>query len=114
MNTFEIMKLEHTVLDYLNNNDSGKFVDIAFIDEDYRQLKETVVNLKAKNLIVLEGLDLRNFIAFGIVERTVKSIKAKIKTEGKVHLHALNNGSKELLDTTKRKRKWQLSYFFNF
>lgn len=107
------MKLEYSILEHLSNNDNGKFVDITFIEEDYTSLMSTLNELKGRNMILVDKNSGRDFEAFGIGNDRRKSIKAKIKMNGRIYFHSLkvkNIGkSKE-----GRKNPWSLSYFFSF
>ena len=107
------MMLKLKILEYLNNNDNGNFTDITFIDENYDNLKTTSNLLNEKGFIIIDENSARDFEAFGISNQRIKLIKAKIKTNGKIHLHALKNKNGELATKTKIKSKI-LSYFFNF
>ena len=106
------MKLEYDILNYLDSRDNGRTVDVTFIDDDYEAIRETLIELKGKNLIVLDHNSLRDFEAFGISNERKRLLKAKINTNGKIHLHTL----KDAVDGQKKKRKsvWKLSYLFNF
>jgi len=106
------MKLEYDILNYLNSHDNGRTVDVTFIEDDYDAIRETLVNLKGKNLIVLEHSSFRDFEAFGISNQRKRLLKAKINTNGKIHLHELRN----VVDGQRKKEKriWKLSYLFNF
>lgn len=106
------MKLEYSILEHLSENDDGKFIDLTFIDEDYFSLKKAVNELKGKNLILAEASD-RDFEAFGIGNDRKKSIRAKIKMNGRVYFQSLKN-VKKIGSIGDRKDKWSLSYFFNF
>ena len=106
------MKLEFDILNYLNENDNGKTIDITFIDDDYEMICEVLNRLKGRNLIVLDQNTFRDFEAFGISNSRKKMLKAKINNNGKIHLHALKNA----LDVPEKKKRsaWKLSYLFNF
>ena len=106
------MKLEYSILEHLSENDDGKFVDLTFIDEDYFSLQNAVNELKGKNLILVETRD-RDFEAFGIGNDRKRSIKAKIKMNGRVYFQSLKNINK-IGSIGDGKNKWSLSYFFNF
>ena len=105
------MKLEYSILEHLSNNDNGKFVDITFIEDDYASLMTTLNELRGRNMILIDKNSGRDFEAFGIGNDRKKSIKAKIKMNGRIYFHSLkvkNIGrSKE-----GRKSPWSLSYFF--
>ena len=106
------MKLEYEILNYLNDNDNGKIIDVTFICDNYQELKEMLGQLNGRNLIVWEQDNFRDFEAFGISNTRLKPLKAKINTNGKIRLHALS----ELVNEQKKERKkvWKLSYLFNF
>ncbi len=108
------MKLEYSILEHLSNNDNGKFIDITFFIDDYGALKEALEELKGKNLILTDSTSGRDLEAFGIGNNRVKSIRARINTNGRAYFHSLKNLEK-LKGVVKNKRKgWSLSYFFNF
>lgn len=108
----QTMKLEYSILEYLNNNDNGKFIDITFIEEDYTNLMEVLDELKGKNMVLVDDKSGRDFEAFGIGNDRKKSVKAKIKMNGRVHLHTLYE--KNRASNASRKNRWSLSYFFSF
>ena len=108
------MNLELTILEYLNNNDNGSYVDITFIDENYSALIEKADELKAKNLILMDKSSSRDFEAFGITNNRKKSIKAKIKMTGKIYLHSVKKIEKLSDQNKKSKGSWKLASFFNF
>ena len=108
------MNLELTILEYLNNNDNGSYVDITFIDENYSALIEKVDELKAKNLILMDKSSSRDFEAFGIPNNRKKSVKAKIKMTGKIYLHSVKKIKKLSDQNNKSKRSWKLASLFNF
>jgi hypothetical protein len=107
------MKLEYSILEHLSNNDNGKFIDITFIDDDYDSLRSTLNELKGRNMILVEENSGRDFEAFGIGNNRKKSIRAKIKMNGRIHLHSLQkkNNAPEI---DRRRNRWSLSYFFSF
>jgi hypothetical protein len=107
------MKLEYSILEHLSENDDGKFVDITYIAEDYFALKNAVEELKGKNLILVD-VSGRDFEAFGIGNNREKSIKAKIKMNGRVYFDSLKKIKKMGSVGNDRKSRWSLSYFFNF
>jgi hypothetical protein len=106
------MKLEFDILNYLNSHDSGNTVDVTFIEDDYNAVREALIELKGRNLIVLDHNNLRDFEAFGISNERKRLLKAKINTNGKIHLHELRKAVDE--QKNKRKSVWKLSYLFNF
>lgn len=107
------MKLESKILEYLNNNDNGKFIDITFILENYNSLKDTSELLHEKNLILLDENSSRDFEAFGISNERVKRIRAKIKINGKVYLDNIKNKEREFaLDTKGKEKRRKFAYFF--
>ncbi len=108
------MQLEHIILDYLNKNDNGKFIDITFIDENYMALDETLNELRGKNLVLIDDQSARDFEAFGIANTRKKSIYAKIKMTGKIYLHSLKKINQLTEHSKKRKRSWKFAYLFNF
>jgi hypothetical protein len=108
------VKLELRILEYLNNNDDGKFVDITFIDENYFDLKDKIEELKEKNLVLIDDYQRRDFESFGISNQRKKSINAKIKMNGKIYLHSLNKINQLKANALKRKRSWKFASLFNF
>jgi len=108
------VNLELTILEYLNNNDNGSYVDITFIDENYLALIEKVDELKAKNLILIDKSSSRDFEAFGILNDRKKSIKAKIKMTGKIYLHSVKKIEKLTDQNKKSNQSWKLASLFNF
>jgi len=106
------MKLEYSILEHLSENDDGKFVDMTFFNEDYTSVKNSIDELKGKNLILVDTSD-RDFEAFGIGNDRKKTIKAKIKMNGKIYFQSLKKINK-MSSLSGRKNKWNLSYFFNF
>ncbi len=108
------MKLEYTILEYLNDRDDGRFVDVTFIDEDYGCVLEALDELKGRNLIVVENAG-RDFGAFGISNDRPKSVKAKIKLNGKAYFHSLKGIEKIKTELRgKRRGRWNLTHFLNF
>lgn len=108
------MNLELTILEYLNNNDNGSYVDITFIDENYLALTEKADELKAKNLILIDKSSSRDFEAYGIPNNRKKSIKAKIKMTGKIYLQSVKKIEKLSDQNKKSNRSWRLASLFNF
>ncbi|MCF6224647.1 MAG: hypothetical protein L3J34_13115 [Flavobacteriaceae bacterium] len=109
------MRLERTILEHLNNNDNGNFIDITFVDENYSDLKASSELLNEQNLILIDKNSSRDFEAFGISNLRVKRLKAKIKMNGKIYLHTLDNKERELALKNKGKEKnRKFAYFFNF
>jgi len=109
------MRLERTILEHLNNNDNGNFIDITFVDENYSDLKASSELLNEQNLILIDKNSSRDFEAFGISNLRVKRLKAKIKMNGKIYLHTLENKERELALKNKGKEKnRKFAYFFNF
>lgn len=108
------MKLEYSILEHLSNNDNGKFIDITFIEDDYNSLMNTLEELKGKNLILVDNKSKRDFEAFGIGNNRKKSIKAKIKMNGRVYFHSLKRKYSKAAEDDSNKNRWSLSYFFSF
>jgi hypothetical protein len=108
------MKLEYIILDYLNKNDNGNYIDVTFINENHSALKDKVMELKGKNLILIDDSSSRDFEAFGITNAREKRIKAKIKMNGKIYLHSLKKINNITSQIKKSKRSWNLAYLFNF
>ena len=108
------MKLEYTILEYLNDRDNGTFVDVTFVHEDYPSLLDALEELEGKNLIVVQNSG-RDFGAFGISNDRPKSIKAKIKMNGRAYFHSLKGIEKIKTELRgKRKSRWNLSHFLTF
>ncbi len=108
------MKLEYTILEYLSERDDGSFVDVTFMHEDYRSLMDAVEELKGRNLIVVEDAG-RDFARFGISNDRPKSVKAKIKLNGRAYFHSLKGIEqikKELRG--RRRNRWNLTHFLCF
>ncbi len=108
------VKLESLILDYLNKNDNGKFIDITFIDDNYLALNETLNLLKGKNLILIDENNSRDFEAFGITNHREKNVSAKIKMNGKIYLHSLKKINQLTEAAKKSKRSWKFASLFNF
>ena len=108
------MKLEYTILEYLSERDDGSFVDVTFMHEDYSSLMDAVEELKGRNLIVVEDAG-RDFARFGISNDRPKSVKAKIKLNGRAYFHSLKGIEqikKELRG--RRRNRWNLTHFLSF
>ena len=108
------MKLEYTILEYLSERDDGSFVDVTFMHEDYSSLMDAVEVLKGRNLIVVEDAG-RDFARFGISNDRPKSVKAKIKLNGRAYFHSLKGIEqikKELRG--RRRNRWNLTHFLSF
>ncbi len=104
--------LELKILEYLNDNDNGNFIDITFVDENYDNLKTTSDLLNEKSFILIDENSTRDFEAFGISNQRIKLVRAKIKMNGKIYLHTLKDKDGEPAISDKRRSKI-LSYFFN-
>lgn len=104
------MPLEKKILNYLNKNDSGKTIDVTFIDDDYDALNQVIVDLEGKNFVVVDEYSARDFEAFGISNQRKKRLKAKINTNGKIYLHSLIKKEEAL--NKKEKRSWK-TYLLN-
>ena len=107
------MKLEYTILEYLSAHDNGSFVDVTFLNEDYSLLMDTLVELKGKNLIVVNEAG-RDFEAFGITNNRKKLVRAKIKLNGRAYFHSLKGIEKLKGELRGSRRKWNLTQFLNF
>lgn len=105
------MKLEYSILEHLSNNDNGKFIDVTFIQDDYDSLTRTLDELKGRNMILLEDTG-RDFEAFGIGNDRKKSVKAKIKMNGRIYFHSMKIKNGQGSDLGSKKSRWSLSYFF--
>ena len=104
------MNLERKILEYLKVNDTGNFVDVSLIDENYYLISEAINDLQGKNLIVIENRKPRDFGAFGISDK-VNSINVKINSKGKEYLYCLSNPKKDCTESS-NKRFWKMAYFF--
>jgi len=108
------MKLEYTILEYLNDRDDGGFVDVTFVHEDYHALLDALDELEGRNLIVVQNAG-RDFGAFGITNDRPKSVKAKIKLNGQAYFHSLRGIEKFKKELRSKKRsRWNLSHFLSF
>ena len=108
------MNLEYTILEYLNVNDKGKFIDISSLNEDYSSLIEALIELKGKNRIVIDEVKPRNFTAFGISNQRKHHIRAKINMNGKIYYQSLNNKFNKTEESFEKKSRFKLAHFFNF
>jgi hypothetical protein len=108
------MKLEYTILEFLNDRDDGRFVDVTFVHDDYSSLLDALNELEGKNLIVVQNAG-RDFGAFGISNDRPKSVKAKIKLNGRAYFHSLKGIEKITKELRGKKRnRWNLSHFLTF
>ena len=107
------MNLEYTILEHLDANDNGKFIDITWIDENYSSLIETLIELKGKNRIVIDETKPRNFAAYGISNQRKHHIRAKINMNGKIYYQSLNNKLNKTEEIFEKKRRFKLAHFFN-
>lgn len=106
------MQLEYSILEHLSDNDNGKFVDITFIEEDHEVLWNTLDELLGRNMILVDNYGARDFGAFGIANNRKRSIKAKIKMNGRIRFHTLKSKKSFESRNDRRKNRWSLSYFF--
>jgi len=106
------MKVEYAVLEHLSNNDNGKFVDVTFIEENQDVLRKTLDELMGRNMILVDDYSSRDFEAFGIGNDRKRSIKAKIKMNGRIYFHTLRTKKGFRASNDDRKNRWSLSYFF--
>ena len=107
------MKLEYTILEYLIERDDGRFVELTTVHEDYDSLMGAVEELKGKNLIVVEDAG-RDFSRFGISNDRPKSVKAKMKLNGRAYFHSIKGIEqikKELRG--RRRNRWNLTHFLS-
>ncbi len=108
------MKLEYTILEYLSERDDGSFVELASVHEDYGSLMEALDELKGKNLIVVEDSG-RDFARFGISNDRPKSVKAKMKLNGRAYFHSLKGIEQIKKEFRGRRRnRWNLTHFLSF
>ena len=105
------MKMEYAVLDYLVENDDGKFIDLTFFDENREALKNVVNELESKHLIVTDDCKPRDFKAFGISDKLIKCIRAKITMNGKIYFASLKQDETKKLN---KKRNLKLAQYLNF
>lgn len=106
------MKLEYSILEHLSENDNGKFVDVTFIEDDYAALKNKLEELRGKNMILVDKNSKRDFELFGIGNDRRRSIKAKIKMNGRIYFHTLKARREITGSNESKKDRWTLSYFF--
>jgi hypothetical protein len=106
------MKLEYSILEHLSDNDNGKFIDITFIQDDHVSLRKTLDELKGRNMILVDGTSERDFELFGIGNDRRRSIKAKIKMNGRIYFHTLRSRNEISGSKDRKKDRWSLSYFF--
>lgn len=106
------MQLEYSILEHLSDNDNGKFVDITFVEDDYEALRKKLEELRGKNLILVDDHSARDFELFGIGNDRKRSIKAKIKMNGKIYFHTLKARKQITGSNEGKKNRWSLSYFF--
>ena len=107
------MKLEIAILEHLSSNDDGQFIDITFINEDYASVVNSVEELRGKNLILIDEFSQRDLEEFGISNHRVRTIRAKIKMNGKVYLHSLQSINKLKNDIKESRRRWGVSHLLN-
>ncbi len=106
------MIIEKKILEYLHENDRGRFIDVSSVNLNYDELKSSVENLNSRKFIVLEQNKPRNFEAFGITNNRIRKINAKINSRGEEYLFCLNNSGNENCRKSKKNRFWKLAYFF--
>jgi len=108
------MKLEYTILEYLSEHDDGRFVELTSVHEDYDSLMTALDELKGKNLIVVEDAG-RDFSRFGISNNRPKSVKAKLKLNGRAYFHSLKGIEQIKKELRGRSRnRWNLTHFLSF
>ena len=108
------MKLEYTILEYLSERDDGRFVELTSVHEDYESLMSALDELKGKNLIVVEDAG-RDFSRFGISNNRPKSVKAKIKLNGRAYFHSMKGIEQIKKELRGRSRyRWNLTHFLSF
>lgn len=107
------MNLEFKILEYLSKCDNGSFIDITFVDEDCEALENVLNELKGRNLVLLEKNKSRSFEAFGIENKRLQCVKAKINTNGRIYFDTLTNNRVSQLQNRKRK-SWKFASLFNF
>ncbi len=107
------MNLEFKILDHLSNFDNGSFVDITFVDDDCEALENTLNELKGRNLVLLEKSKSRSFEAFGIENKRLRCVKAKINTNGRIYFDTLKTDGVSPIENIKRKG-WKFASLFNF
>jgi hypothetical protein len=108
------MKLEYTILEYLSERDDGRFVELTSVHEDYDSLMSALDELKGKNLIVVEDAG-RDFSRFGISNNRPKSVKAKLKLNGRAYFHSLKGIEQIKKELRGRSRnRWNMTHFLSF
>ncbi|MCP4883447.1 MAG: hypothetical protein GY908_06620 [Flavobacteriales bacterium] len=106
------MQLDYSILKHLSDNDNGKFVDITFILDDHKALNKKLEELRGKNMILVDENSVRDFELFGIGNDRRRSIKAKIKMNGRIYFHTLKARNEITGSNENKKNRWSLSYFF--
>ena len=96
------MQLEYSILEHLSDNDNGKFVEISFIVDDHVRLNNKIEELLGKNMILVDENSSRDFELFGIGNDRRRSIKAKIKMNGRIYFHTLK-ARKEITGSNENK-----------
>ncbi len=104
------MNLERKILEFLYENDNGTYQDIAFLDDNFDDLRESVWKLKSENLLVLDDNKPRNLEYFGINNNRIFTIKVKINDRGRIYLENLTNSNKKETGKPGRKRFWRIAF----
>jgi len=104
------MNLEIKILEFLYENDNGTYQDIAFLDDNFDDLRECVWKLKSENLLVLDDNKPRNLEYFGINNNRIFTIKVKINDRGRFYLENLTNSNKKETGKPGRKSFWRIAF----
>lgn len=104
------MNLERKILEFLYENDNGTYQDIAFLDDNFDDLRESVWKLKSENLLVLDDNKPRNLEYFGINNNRIFTIKVKINDRGRFYLENLTNSNKKETSKPRRKGFWRIAF----
>jgi len=104
------MNLERKILEFLYENDNGTYQDIAFLDDNFDDLRESVWKLKSENLLVLDDNKPRNLEYFGINNNRIFTIKVKINDRGRFYLENLTNSNKKETSRPGRKSFWRIAF----
>lgn len=104
------MILERKILEFLYENDNGTYVDIAFLDDNFDDLREAVWRLKSENLLILDDNKPRNLEYFGINNNRIFTIKVKINEKGRFYLESLTNSNKNETSRQRRKSFWRFAF----
>jgi len=104
------MNLERKILEFLYENDNGTYADIAFLEDNFDELREATWRLKSENLVVLDDNKPRNLEYFGINNNRIFTIKVKINDKGRSYLESLTNSEKKETSVQRRKNFWRFAF----